>query len=330
MSETHLSGEDVPNPAGGESGEDAPDAQAPALEGGEAQAETPGAENDPLKAAQEALARSRGWKPEQEWRGDKPPNFIADPAEYNSWHERSNLRLKEETDALRREIGELTRVSQKNFEMLRSSKDAEISRLKDAAEKRRRDAAANADVDAYDEATREIKALETAAGQSAPPPAQPQHGQPPAPGQPYPPQSQPPANNPNADPNFVAWHRDNAWYQTDPMRTKWAEAVAAREVQMRGLTPQHGRAYYDAISEVVNRDFGAPAGERPPQRQAAAPSGGGKPANRESFDAIPADDRKAFTETLVKKYNLYSNDAKGRAEYAKAYWQDKRAQGAVR
>lgn len=255
----------------------------------------------------ERLARSRGWKPGSEWHGDRPEGFIDDPAEYNRRHEENNPRLRADNIRLHHEIDELKRISQQNFDMLRSSKDAEIKRLRDDVQRRMRAAAENADMTAFDTASRELQALDA----TSPPPAQPAPAQQPTPA-PY---------NPDADRDFRSWHQDNAWYGTDAGRTQFAEQVAVQAVRQRGLTPQMGRVYYDAIGREVANAFGPVAQRNPPRQQAgtAAPSA----PKKNTFASIPAEDQKNFRDILVKKFSLYTDDAKGREEYAAAYFHEK-------
>ena len=42
----------------------------------------------------EDIARERGWKSRDEWKGEVPDNFVDDPNEYNRRHEQSNQRLR--------------------------------------------------------------------------------------------------------------------------------------------------------------------------------------------------------------------------------------------
>ena len=276
--------------------------------------EQTGVDEGALSAAQEALARSRGWKPKSEWKGAAPPTFIDDPSEFNRQHEMHNPRLKAENEALRRDMDELKQISRQQFDMLRSSKDAEIKRLKSGLQERMRNAVSVADTEAYDQAAREMQALEAATPQTGgeggqPPPTAP------------PPNAPPPSYNPNTDPNFVSWHQENAWYGTDGDKTAFAERVAAPKVRQMGLTPNHGRAYYDAISGEVNRVFPS-AGDRSTPSPGAAAKAGGSKKKQNGFDTLPGKVKEDFQRVLVKKLGVYKNDEKGRAEYAKAYYEE--------
>lgn len=263
---------------------------------------------------QERLARARGWKPPEEWKGQRPRNFIEDPAEFNRSHENNNHRLLEENRQLRSDIDEIKTMARQSHDMLRSSKDAEIQRLKDDARRRMTEAVENADTQAFTEAQKDYDALLTAKGDEE------KSTQPAAPAQPQAPQ------NPDNDPYFRAWHEENPWYGTDRARTNYANHTALVELKERGIGPQHGRLFYDEVSKIVERDLGP---VQRPRRDGGRQNVAGDPPPRQgqkSFDSIPQEDRATFQKVLVKKLGVYKDDEKGRAEWAKAYWNEKQNQ----
>lgn len=271
--------------------------------------EAGGGDDEALNAATEALARSRGWKPESEWKGELPKHFENDPAKFNENHERHNPRLIAEVQELRRQSEENAEITRRNFEMLRKSKDDEIARLKADARERMTRAVEEADTAAYRKAEQDFDALNVV-------PEQPKY------------QQQPPADaqaDADQDPNYISWHASNAWYNTDKVRTNYANTAAVAELHQRGISAKtHGRAFYDEVTKIVDRDMGPPAG-RPGKGRAdpatAGDGGGGRP-KKGSFESIPAADRKAFKDTLVPM-GIYENTKESRAEYAKAYWSDR-------
>lgn len=302
MSQTTLSEENIDDKTAAGEGDELDDT----LEGAGGEGDE-GEGDDESEAFNITLARARGWKPETEWKGDIPQGFIKNPAEFNRHHEQHNSRLRGEVAGLRKDMVELKTVAQQQLDMVRASKDAEIDRLRTDAERRQREAVESADTDKFDEAAKDLRALDSV------------KKEPPAPAQP----AQPGPNTRSADdlPGFREWHQQNAWYGTDKNRTDFAETVAVNRIKAQGLAPEHGRAFYDAIAKEVDAAFGArsaPGGGGRESNTAGGGAGGG--AKRESFGSLPASVRADFKKTLVGKFGLYTDDKKGQDEYAKAYF----------
>ena len=243
--------------------------------------------NDPEDV--EAAARANGWVPEAEWKSEKPPpgGFLtAEAFEKRGAEIRPilNSRLKkqdEELAALRAEVSGV-RESAKKFEHFsqaaiereRKEKEYAIAQL----EARRAQAITDGDGTAAVQAEKQIRAIEQA----------------PAPAQPQPPQM---------DPDVATrWIEANAWYGTDETLRDWATG-RSKTLLSQGVPP--GEAVLRAIATEVRERF-PDRFDRGNGRVASVEGNGRRsPTNYgRTFDDLPADAKKAFTEFKGLGVNL--------------------------
>lgn len=246
---------------------------------------------------EEQLARRRGWKPRSEWVGDVPDNFVDDPARFNEEHERINPRLRSEVKRLNDEISRFEERFNRAIEAQNRRHQEELRREKDRLYREMRDAAEQADTDRFDAARKDLDILEAASTKQA--------------------ESQPKSNgyDPNNDPNFRAWHTENSWYHQDAARTKYAERVAAQEVAARGLSPQKdGRAFYDAITAMVDHAFGKPTKGAPSVDNSSQVRSSAAVPKKRGFDHLPSEVKSDF-KWMVQR-GIFKNDQKSRESYA--------------
>lgn len=259
------------------------------------------------------LAKSRGWKPPEEWVGDRS-NLIEDPNEFNALYEermpsmlRENRNLRNEISALRAEFESLAdwrnRMEEANAKQLERERESLKSQLKQA-------------VDAGDQRLAEqiiARRDELQATQ----------------------QVKPKPADPNADPAFQSWiNSDDAdWYRKtngNPTDPKVAVGIQiAEQLHAQGMTPKSaGVTYYQELSRRVKEAF-------PELKQVTAQVEGGsrqpakpRPKKVESWSQLPADVRsnpttnsivsrmymKAAGGDIEKARNLYAKDYQKRQE----------------
>jgi len=250
----------------------------------------------------ESLARERGWKPRSEWVGDIPPSFLDDPAEYNRQHENVNARLKHEILQLREDQGRFEERFQQAFKTVENRHKQELDRERSRLFDEMRSSAEAADTDRFDRAKKDFEVLDQARAAT---PAQTEAAT---------------TYHPDRDPSFRSWHSDNPWYGKDIRKSHFAERVAAQEALDRGLTPQRdGRAYYDAISRIVEETFGEMKMAAPRVTEGAS-SGSQQRSRQSKFHLLPAEFKKDFG--WLSKKGLYKDDAKGREEYAESVYEE--------
>lgn len=251
-----------------------------------------------------ALARKFGWKPPEEWKGDRS-NLIENPAEFLALQTRRLERtaeIEEQLRATRRELVELARAQQ---EMSNGTRQQRLDALK-AERDRAFDVGDRKKFEALDK-----QYVELVAASREP---EPRNEQPaPAP------------VDPDADRNFWDWHRDNAWYRgkdslSDAM-TYYADRIAAPQVVAEGLHPmKDGRAFYDRVAQLVQAQYGQRQNAMPPANQtdnrgSATPPRPGK--TQQNFSSLPNDAQLAFRQWV--RAGVFKDTEKDRAEYTRDY-----------
>lgn len=128
----------------------------------------------------------------------------------------------------------------------------------------------------------------------------------------------------DVDPEFLDWHKDNAWFGVDKKKTAFANGLAQSlraDPDNKDLT---GRAFFDEVAKQVEKAFPSEGDDRQFDKVGGAadtsPRGG---RGRKTFDALPADARAAcdrFGERLVGEGRAYKTLADWRNQYAKDYF----------
>jgi len=128
----------------------------------------------------------------------------------------------------------------------------------------------------------------------------------------------------DVDPEFLDWHKDNAWFGVDKKKTAFANGLAQSlraDPDNKDLT---GRAFFDEVAKQVEKAFPSESDDRQFDKVGGAadtsPRGG---RGRKTFDALPADARAAcdrFGERLVGEGRAYKTLADWRNQYAKDYF----------
>lgn len=102
---------------------------------------------------EEFEAKALGWKAEDEWKGDKPPGYIADPREYLRRAETFGpfRKLKEKTEKLEDHLRRIESVTSKQIERAQKQAEEEYNRRLNAIQAEKRKAAQEGDLERYDQ-----------------------------------------------------------------------------------------------------------------------------------------------------------------------------------
>lgn len=234
-------------------------------------------EGDPEPS--EEQARRLGWKPEEDFKGDK--------AQWRDWKEflDENLsnapQLKATVKLLKRRLDQADKRAKKFESTLAEATDyfskaeqrAYDRAVKDLRAKQRA-AVALGDEEAFDEAASEMDELlkDAKGGKKAP-------------------------DKPEIDPDvtkaFRKWERDNDWYGADDAMTAYADRVAAKmgSYSDNDMDPDE---YLEELTARVKKEF-AHKFELPKKRSAVEGVGETRPTKgQETFDNLPADARAQF------------------------------------
>jgi hypothetical protein len=227
----------------------------------------------------EAEARSEGWVPETEWRGDPPKHGFLTAEEYVTRGKTVipilNSKLKkrdEEMEALRAELNGIKQTAGR-FEQFSQQaiarEQAERKRLEEALEARRAQAITDGDGQAAVAAERQLHEVRQA---PAPPPP------------------------PQMDPALAEkWVADNPWFGSDPTMQRWARALS-KELLDTGRA-QPGIDVLNRVAEEAKRAFPDRFEEAPRSRLAGVESNGRRqaPVLRRTFDDLPQEAKAEFT-----------------------------------
>ncbi len=177
----------------------------------------------------EELARERGWKSRDEWKGSVPDNFIDDPDQFNEVFEKSNPKLKDEIEQLRSEL-----ESMRNFRSeWEANKQKQLDGEMEALKRQLVDAASKGDVDGVNRLVEQRDKLQ---------------------------RQEPRQTDEQAE--FASWQAENTWYvpgseDFNPDKVAYAEAIGqhinARNPHLKG------RAFLDQVKAEVDKRFQASA-----------------------------------------------------------------------
>jgi hypothetical protein len=263
----------------------------------------------------EQEARSMGWVPLEEFRGD-PERFVsAEDFVDKGRHvmpilKANNKRLEGEVERLRAEqasLQELVRSSQQAIEDLKEA-STEATR---AAVKRAREeliagiktAREEGDVDGELRLNEELADLRKQEAEVKKAPAQAKAPE-----------------TPQADPDLVAWVNENKWYGSDLRKTMRANGIAQ---QLRADPANDGltqRAFYDKVLEVMEEQTrGTPVSKVSGGRSSQASAGSGS----KTYASLPADAKEACDrqgKRLVGQGKAFKDVAAWQSHYAKLYY----------
>ena len=253
----------------------------------------------------EARAREMGWRPEDEWEGDKSGWMDADTFIDRQDRRRNvaNEEFKVENEKLLSQVAALTteqaetRQTIEDFKVWQTkSEERAYKKALKALQAEQREAVKLGDEAAFDVASQEIGELVKDA----------QDGQ------------AKPAQKPrNADeiPAYKAWKVKNDWYLDDMEATEYADRISGT-VGRKGNFNDTDPAFYDAITAEVKKKFPDKFKNPNRERANAVEEGGGAKAQKGKKTAadLPAEVR--ATGNRFVKQKLFKNIN----EYAEQYF----------
>lgn len=223
----------------------------------------------------EEVARERGWKPREEWKGEVPDNFMDDPAQYNAVFENNNPKLKQEVEQLRAELQEVYAFKGQFEERMKREKEAEMKALREEL----RQTAHTGDVRKFDQLMERQDQLQAEAA--------PTNGEP---------------------PEFAAWKVSNSWYipgsaDFDPERAAMADRVGEHIIARDPSLAGSSRFFETLDAELASRSQSAPS--RTPVEGARRVAKAGSPRKISGWNDLPAEKQKDPTvqRIVAKMYN---------------------------
>ena len=267
----------------------------------------------------EQEARTLGWVPQDEFKGD-PERWVDADTFVERGHQvmpllkknnqrleadiratrEENARLKAQVDSFQESVTELQKVheeaTKEAVKRAREQASAEIKAAKEAGDVDAEIAAA--------ERLADLRAEEVAAARAP----EKVNGAPAAEGE------RPP------DPDFKAWAAENQWFGKDDRKTLRAMGIA----QELRADPEYdkltGRAFYDKVNEIIAERTGGP----PSKVGSGRPTGGGGAGNGRSYADLPADAKQACDrqgQKLIGAGRAFKDQTAWREYYTKLYYQ---------
>lgn len=272
-----------------------------------------------------AEARSLGWAPKEEWRGD-PERWIDADVFVQRGHEMmpllkaTNKRLSGQVDAQAGEIAELRRLHQETLgtleDLKKFSAEHTAAKVKEAKasvmaqlKKAKEDGNADLEVELTDQLV-DLRAQERTAAAPAPAPA-------------------PADDKPKMDPLFEAWMNEpeNSWFIEDEVKQAAAVAMARQLRKDPANKAIVGKAFYDLVGEKTLEKFGPAGGVQQRStkvegsRGGSGGSGGGGPRAK-TYNDLPADAKAACDkqgQNFIGKAG-YKTEADWRSYYCTMYF----------
>jgi DNA-binding ferritin-like protein len=212
----------------------------------------------------EAEARSQGWAPEENWKGDpdkfkSAEQFVKDgeniPAILKSKVERLESRVEQLLDSNK----QFNEFSQRSLEKEKKEKEQVIQELQEA----RKQAVNDGDGDAFDRADKQLDELKTA-----------------------------PIETQGIDPMAKDWLSHNTWYETNATLAAFADGMADRLIA-QGYT---GKAYFDELTERTKEAFPEEFGNKNRKKPNLVEDG--EPAvvdsSKQTFNNLPKEAKEAY------------------------------------
>jgi len=235
----------------------------------------------------ETIARARGWKSKENWKGDtsnwRPASeFNMDFEADNGKLRKDNRRLREqhEDDRKQREI--IARTFQVMAERDKKKLEIERQQLREQMER----AVDEGNADQYRALRKQEDALVDLPDVQVPD------------------VSRDSGYDPNDDAAFTSWLQDNDWYdvdgqtglRNDPDKAAYAEMIAGQLADTGHTPDREGRAFYDKITAAVNKKFSTSNsktnGRRPPRVETGRQAAPGRRGDRKTWGDMPSRARK--------------------------------------
>ena len=280
-----------------------------AAEPGDEQGEDPDAEPEPQQQQapqwseeDEQEARLFGWKPPEEWQGEKPAGYIDNPEEYLGRVKRSRIfkTMQDKIEAQEQQQAEVQRkqeeMNRRALERQREQYEAEMQRLTESQRK----AVEEADTESYDRIERQKQEL----SKSAPAAEQ----------------------EPQGDP-FVAQYAetdDGAWIKNPVLLNTGSQIINANPAMAKADAETQVKYAEQELRKLYPAYFpdkqAAQNGQQRTQQPAKVDGGGlgqGAAGQSSAFGKLPSDAKAQFKRFVDQ--GLYEDNKKDREEYANEY-----------
>lgn len=246
-------------------------------------------------------ARAFGWKPPEEWQGDKPPGHIESPIEWMDRVKRSKTFsvMQDRIAKFEQESAETSRRVAAMNDMALKRQQADFDRRMQEIQQSQRQAVEEADTSRFDRLEKERAAMVRPQAAETPQPS----------GVPAPP------------PEVLEYVQQNKWAQNEVALEAGARAIDfAMRRGHKFATAGEQMAYAESkVRELYPHLFTAPTPDPTPRPTTRTPDGPGLAGGRAAgaFDKLPADAKAAFQRFVGQ--NIYTNDAASRESYAREY-----------
>jgi len=258
-------------------------------------------DNPPEEPEVEQKARSMGWVPKDEFRGD--PDKWVEAERFVERGENELPILRERYRNLDKQLKETQDTLKKLAEHHHKVSEREYSRAYEDLKRQRAEAIASGDSQAFEKADSDLEKLRENKPEQVDGPDE--------------------KHTPEDEAYFNQWMNDNKWYQTDSAMAGAADAVG-QELYNEGY---RGKALLDNITKRVKAEF--PQKFKNPKREGAnsvegAPSGSRKQSGKGYADLPP--DAKQACDKFVKQGVFMGENGKplpqdkAREQYVKEYF----------
>lgn len=275
----------------------------------------------------EQEARSMGWVPQEEFRGDQnrwvdAETFVERGKTVMPILKANNKKLEEQVHSLTAETVKLKQLFQSSQEAIAAMQQVHNEHTKAAVEAAKRDllvqlkaAKEEGDIDreiAISDQLADIKAEEKIAASR---PAQPAAAAGPA-----------DAGADALHPDFQAWQSENKWFGTDQRKTMRAMGIAQELRADPDYDNLTGRSFYDKIMEIMEeRSGGRPAASKVSGTRPSG-TGGGSGSSVKAYNDLPPDAKEACDrqgKKLVGEGRAFKDMEAWRKYYVNLYYQEK-------
>ena len=223
----------------------------------------------------EERARTMGWVPKEEFRGDE--SRWVDAEEFVRKGAENIPILRERYDKLEKKYHELEKTLKQFARHHEEVSEREYKKAIDDVRKQKAEAVSLGDADAYSKAEAQEDQLREKK-----------------------PKSFEIEDTPDEHPDWSGWLADNQWYEQDNQARDIADAIGQKMINEG--TKLEGRAFFDAVKEKVKQAMPHKFENSRRSQPAAVEGGGGKPSKSKakSYENLPPD-AKAACDRFVKQ-----------------------------
>ena len=247
-----------------------------------------------IPGEKEQQAKAQGWSPKEDWKG--PEDKWVDAETFLKRGENITGVMKERNGYLTRELREVRALLVEQKDMAQRARIQGYQQALEDIQRRQREAAASADVEAFDAAERDRAKVVRAYNED---------------------QSRAPGVV--VDHDFEEWKTENTWFDDDEDMTAYARAISESIQRKEGIG---GRKLYDAVTKRVKQNFPHKFGNPRRSDAGAVEAGAQPPAPKKSgktFDDLPAS-AKASYEKMAKQFKQAGIEFKKEEYLANYVW----------